>query len=199
MPESVNRTPLAEDKAARATALVIIDMLSSWDFPDADKLLTGALRIAPRIAGLKRRCKPADVPVIYANDNQGHWRSDFRKVVAATLAQGGDAARIAAQLAPDDHDYFVLKPKQSAFYATPFDLLLRHLKARKLLLTGVSSGECVLYTAADAHMHDYEAVVPRDCVAAQTEARDALVLRHFEQALHLETAPAAELALPGGH
>ena len=64
------------------------------------------------------------------------------------------------------------------------------------MLTGVSSDACVLYTAADARMHDCEVIVPRDCVATQTEARNALAIRHFGQVLKLETTAAADLALP---
>ena len=50
MPESVDRAPLAEDRAAGATALLVIDMLSTWDFPDGDAMLKSAEQIAPRIA-----------------------------------------------------------------------------------------------------------------------------------------------------
>src|SRR5689334_5103401 len=123
MPEDPDRTPLAEDRAAGETALLIIDMLSRWDFEDADALLAHAAPIAPRIAALKARCRSARVPVVYANDNHGRWRSDFRQVVAAALEGDGQGAQVARQLAPDEHDYFVLKPKHSGFHATPLDLL----------------------------------------------------------------------------
>jgi len=62
MPESVDRTPLAEDRAAGETALLVIDMLSPWDFPDGDAMLKGAERIAPRIADLRKRCRAVRVP-----------------------------------------------------------------------------------------------------------------------------------------
>jgi nicotinamidase-related amidase len=196
MPESIARTPLAEDRAAGGMCLLVIDMLSDWEFPDAEALLARAVAVAPRIAALRLRCKAAGVPVIYANDNRGRWRSDFHEVVACARKRGGGAARIAAALDPDHDDYFVLKPKHSGFHATPLDLLLRHLKARTLVLGGVSSDQCVLYTAADARMHDYDVIVPRDCVATQSEERNALALRHFAEVLKLETPLAEELVLP---
>ena len=99
-------------------------------------------------------------------------------------------------LAPDDDDYFVLKVKHSAFHATPLDLLLRHLGARKLLITGVSSEQCVLYSAADARMLDYQLVVPADCVASQTDGGKADALRHLERVLGCRTAASAEIELP---
>lgn len=48
--------PLAPERAAGGQALLIIDMISCWDFPDADKLLPGAVAIAPAIAAFKQRC-----------------------------------------------------------------------------------------------------------------------------------------------
>ena len=69
-------------------------------------------------------------------------------------------AAIAACLAPGDADYFVLKPKHSAFFATPLDLLLRHLRVRRLLLSGVAGDQCVLLTAIEARMQDYDVAVP---------------------------------------
>ena len=192
----VERTPLAEDRAAGETALLVIDMISDWDFPDGDALLAQAAEIAPRIAALAGRCRSAGVPVVYANDNHGRWRSDFREVVAAALEGKGQGAAIARLLEPQRDDYFVLKPKHSAFHFTPLDPLLRHLRARRLVLSGVSSDQCVLYTAADARMHDYEAIVPRDCVATQTPERNAMALRHFAEVLGLETPDSAALAVP---
>jgi nicotinamidase-related amidase len=187
---------LAEHRAAGATALLIIDMINGWEFPDADRLLPQAAAIAPHIAALKARCRRAGVPVIYANDNRGQWRSDFHQVVRQSLAAGGAGARITEQLAPDEDDYFVLKPKHSAFFATPLDLLLQHLQARRLILTGVASDQCVANTAADARMRDYDVVVPSDCIAAHSMARNRRAIRHFEEALAMRTTAGSRIRLP---
>ena len=170
-------------------------MISSWDFPDAGKLLPQAARIAPCIARLKSRCRRAGVPVIYGNDNRGQWRSDFRRVVEASLRSGGDGARITEQIAPDDDDYFVLKPKHSAFFSTPLHLLLQHLKAHRLIITGVASDQCVVTSAVDARMRDYEVVVPADCVASQTAARNRRALAHFEDTLDIRTTLSTRVRL----
>ena len=198
MPESVDRAPLAEDHAAGATALLVIDMLSTWDFPDGEAMLKRAERIAPRIATLRKRCRTAGVPVIYANDNRGRWRSDFREVVAMAIERGDGAARIAELLKPERDDYFVLKPKHSAFFGTPLDLLLRHLHAKRLILTGVTSDQCVVFTAADARMHDYEVVVPRDCVASLSVERDRRLLDYFAEVSQVATPVGSEVDLPAG-
>jgi len=132
----------------------------------------------------------------YANDNQGRWRSDFREVVAAALERGGRGARIAELLKPGGDDYFVLKPKHSGFHATPLDLLLRHLQVRRLVVTGVSGDQCVLYTVADARMHDYEIVVPRDCVASLSAERDRRLLDYLAEVSQVQTPVGREVELP---
>lgn len=193
---SRNPSSLAQHRAAGATALVIIDMISVWDFPDAPALLPQAAAIAPHIAALKARCRRAGVPVIYANDNRGQWRSDFRQVVREALAEEGAGALITQQLAPDEDDYFVLKPKHSAFFATPLDLLLQHLKATEIIVTGVTSDQCVVNTVADARMRDYEVVVPQDCIASQSAVRNRRAVTHFAEVLQVSTTPSSRLRLP---
>ncbi|MDM0108816.1 isochorismatase family cysteine hydrolase [Variovorax sp. J22R24] len=187
--------PIAPETAAGATALLIVDMISCWDFPDADKLLAGARRVAPVIAQLKARCKRAGVPAIYANDNRGRWRSDFPALVGASLAGGGPAAAITGVVEPSREDYFVLKPSQSAFYGTPLELLLRHLEVKRIVVTGVASDQCVLSTVLDARMRSLAVVVPRDGVATQSTPRNRAVLRQLEEVHQVATTPSARVRL----
>lgn len=187
---------LGAEQSRGGMALLIVDMISCWSFPDADKLLRGAVRIAPQIAALKARCKRAGVPVIYANDNLGRWRSDFGKLVAMSLDRGGNAAAVTTALRPSERDYFVLKPKHSAFYATPLTLLLQDLKVHHLLVVGTASDQCVMATVSDARMRDLDVTVPCDCVASQTDARNAVALQQFAQVFKLATPTSARVRLP---
>jgi nicotinamidase-related amidase len=193
-PPSPRRRPqrhgLIERGGRHASALLILDMVSCWDFPDAAPLLRNALGIAANIAALRRRCAAARVPVIYANDNSGQWRSDFKFVVRESLESPGPGAEITRRLQPGDDDYFVLKPKHSAFFATPLEILLDHLETRRLVVTGVAADQCVANTVADARMRDFDVVVPADCVATQTADRLRRALKHLEEALDVRTTPA---------
>ena len=78
------------------------------------------------------------------------------------------AGRVVQLLVPGKEDYFVLKPKHSAFYATPLELLLTYLKVSTLILTGIAGDVCVLFTAGDAFLRDYHLFVPSDCIASQS-------------------------------
>lgn len=75
-------------------ALLLIDLINSHVFPEAGDLAGPALRAA-RVGGqLARVARAQGVPVIYANDNFGRWRSDFSTLVCAR-APGGRRAGFA--------------------------------------------------------------------------------------------------------
>jgi nicotinamidase-related amidase len=90
----------------------------------------------------------------------------------------------------------VLKPKHSAFFSTPLDLLLQHLRADRLLLAGVASDQCVVATAMDARMRDYEVIVPSDCIASQSAARNRRAIEHLQIAVAIQTTPSPRIRLP---
>ena len=172
-------------------ALLIIDMISDFAFEGGDMLLQSARPVAERLAALKRRARAAAVPVIYVNDNYGKWRSDFKQQVDHVLA-GTPGQPVAELLQPDADDYFVLKPKHSGFYATPLGLLLEYLGAKTLVLTGVRTESCVLFTASDANMREYDLVVPPDG-AATFNADHETALRVMERDMGARLTPCAEL------
>ena len=164
-------------------ALLILDMISSFEFEDGARMFKRALPVANRIARLRDRATAAHVPVIYVNDNEGRWRSDFRGQFEASVRNGSRGAPIAILLRPRAHDYFILKPKHSGFYATPLGTLLEHLGARRLILTGISSHQCVLFTANDAYVRDFKLVVPPDCIAAEDTTMEKLARQYFRSVL----------------
>src|SRR4051812_37840743 len=94
-------------------ALLLVDVINPCDFPEADDFLRNALPAAKNIAALKRRAAEAEVPVIYANDNFGRWRSDLAAVVKRCMRPGCKGRALCETLLPGEKDYFVLKPKHS--------------------------------------------------------------------------------------
>jgi nicotinamidase-related amidase len=156
--------------------LLLVDVINAMDFPGSERLVRSARRAAVHIARLRERAHAARVAVIYANDNFGRWRSDFRATVSNAQAEGMPGREIALRLAPGEHDYFVLKPKHSAFYGSALDLLLMYLGTERIVLAGFAGDICVQFTAQDAFLRDFELVVPRDAIASETARgnRDAL-------------------------
>lgn len=176
-------------------ALLILDMLSDFEFPDGKLVARAARRIAPGIARLKARASKAGIACLYVNDNPGRWRSDSHALIEHCRSERSRGRVIVEALLPTAQDYFILKPRHSAFYATPLEVLLQHLGTKRLILTGVSSHQCVLFTANDAHLRNYELVVPSDCIAGPTQRESRFALRYFESVLGTQVRPAARLAL----
>jgi nicotinamidase-related amidase len=172
-------------------ALLLVDVINPLDFPEADLLLRHAVPAADRLAELKRRARQAGVPVVYANDNFGRWRSDLSAVVERCLA--GKGRPLAERLRPDAEDYFVLKPKHSAFFATTLDTLLRYLDTRVVVIGGFAADICVLFTANDAYLRDLKVVVPSDGVASNEEGDRDTALALMRRVLKAETPKAAEV------
>jgi nicotinamidase-related amidase len=176
-------------------ALLIIDTINDLEFDGGERLLRRALPMARRIAALKKRATAAGIPAIYVNDNFGRWRSDFRRIVAHCLEDDVRGAPVAALLVPDENDYFVLKPKHSGFYNTALDLLLDYLEVRTLIITGMTTDICVLFTAADAYMRDFHIVVPRDCVASLDPALQRAALRQMRTVLKADVLASRDVDL----
>lgn len=173
--------------------LLLVDVINDFAFPEGPQLMRFAQTAARRIAALKKRLRTKGVPAIYVNDNFGRWQSDFRKQVERCVSDDCPGATIARQLIPSDEDYFVLKPKHSGFYSTSLDVLLSYLGAEKLIVTGFAGDICVLFTANDAYMRDYELIVPSDCVASETAAANASACREMKRFLRADIRPSRML------
>jgi nicotinamidase-related amidase len=183
----------APDKSS--TALLLIDVINDLEFEGSEALLQAALHMARRLLKLKQRAREAKVPAIYVNDNFGRWQSDFNKQVDHCLSDGVKGQPIAELLRPAEDDYFVLKPKHSGFFSTSLDILLDYLEVRRLIITGMATNICVLFTANDAYMRDFELLVPADCVAANSDEENRHALEQIRQVLKADVRPSAELEL----
>lgn len=177
-------------------ALLLIDVINDLDFPEANQLLRSARPMARKILRLKDRAKKAGVPVIYVNDNFGRWQSDFRRQVQHCLRGDSRGHEIVALLQPEEDDYFVLKPKHSGFFSTTLETLLRYLGSKKLILTGIAGNFCVLFTANDAYMRDYELIIPSDCIASNSSAENREALALMRKFLKADTRPSTKVRLP---
>lgn len=175
-------------------ALLLIDVINALDFPEASQLLRHAVPMAERIAALKKRAKRNRVPTIYVNDNFGRWRSDFHAQVEHCLQDGVPGKPIVERLKPEANDYFVLKPKHSGFFSTTLDILLEYLGVEKVVLAGIATNICVLFTANDAYMRDFQLAVPSDCVASNSEEENRYALEQIRTILKADTRASTDPA-----
>lgn len=176
-------------------ALVIVDMINALDFPGKEELVRGSVRLGNSVARLKQSCRETGIPAIYVNDNQGKWRSDFGAVIRHCDREGVPGQAMVRQVLPADDDYLVLKPKHSAFYATPLDTLLQYIGVESLILTGISTNSCILLTASDAYVRDYRLFIPGDCVAGQNSEDHRKTLDLMRKNFSADITDAAKLDL----
>jgi len=180
---------------AARTALLLIDVINDFEFENGEQLLELAMPIGHNIAKLKSLVKNAGLPVIYVNDNFGKWQSDLNKIVSHCLKDGVRGEPFVKLVLPDEDDYFVLKPKHSGFYCTSLELVLEHVGATNLILAGIAGNNCVLFTANDAYMRDFQIVIPADCVVSESQQENEYALKQMEKVLKADIRPAQELNL----
>lgn len=188
-----NPPPMAQHHCA--VALLLIDVINDLEWDDAEQIEPHARQMSAQIAALKARCKALDIPVVYVNDNFGQWRSDLSALVTHLLEDGVRGEFLARELAPDDDDYFVLKPKHSGFFGTTLGILLEYLGAKTLILTGLAGNICVLFTANDAYMRDFHVIVPRDCLASNQTDQNEHAINVMSHILKADTRAASEIDL----
>jgi nicotinamidase-related amidase len=176
-------------------ALLLLDVINDLEWEGGELLLPHALRMAERLAALKQRAREAGIPSIYVNDNYGRWQSDFTRLIDHCLHEDVRGRSIVESLLPEEKDYFVLKPKHSGFFSTTLDVLLDYLKARSLIITGVAGNICVLFTANDAYMRDFNLYVPSDCVASNDPEDNRHALQQIKTVLKADITPSTKLDL----
>jgi nicotinamidase-related amidase len=170
-------------------AVLVIDMLNTYDHEDADVLATNVAEIVDPLAALISQARERDdVDLVYVNDNYGDFTAGFDDIADAALH--GQRPDLVTPIAPDEDCLRLLKVRHSAFYASSLDYLLRRLEARQLILTGQVTEQCILYTALDAYVRHFSVVVPPDAVAhIEPELRDA-ALTMMHKNMHAEIVAA---------
>jgi nicotinamidase-related amidase len=165
--------------------LIVIDMINAYDFPDAEKVVPSAKRAVPVIREL---IDAAEGPVIYVNDNFGHWRSNRDELVEEALK--GDHRDLVEPITPGDESLFVVKARHSIFYQTPLEYLLNQEDVGRVVLTGQVTEQCVLYSALDAYIRHFEVRVPADAVAHIHEDLADAALEMMERNMAADVSPA---------
>ena len=182
-------------EAPGRTALLIIDMINALDFEDAAPLLKAAEAAVGPILKRRDAADAAGVPVIYINDNDDEWHSERSRLIEKVTESDAPGREITRRIKPRDNDYFIIKPQFSGFYSTNLPVLLPRLGVSRLVLTGVAADICVLFTAADAHMREYDLWVPEDSVASSDRQRTQWALEIMRNSMDADTDPAGERSL----
>ncbi|HKP20564.1 MAG TPA: isochorismatase family cysteine hydrolase [Thermoleophilaceae bacterium] len=173
------------------TALVVVDMLNSYEHDDAEQLTESVETIVDPLADLIARADRDDTEIIYVNDNYDDWNSSQEELTRRAL----DGARrdLVEPILPPDGADFVLKARHTIFYMTPLEYLLGQRDIDRLILTGQVTEQCILYSALDAYVRHFDVAVPRDGVAHIHENLATAALEMMERNMGAEITSCAEL------
>ncbi|GGA70683.1 isochorismatase family cysteine hydrolase [Ornithinibacillus halotolerans] len=156
------------------TAILFIDLINDFNFRGGDKLLKNMEEILPNLLKLRRFAEENQLPIIYINDHYQLWQANPKLIMNYCLNNKNE--HILKKIKPKPDDYFLIKPQHSAFYQTPLQSLLQELGKSHLLLAGVAGDICVLFTAKDAYMYQYDLTVPANCIASEEKTGNEYAL-----------------------
>ena len=168
-----------------AYAFIVTDMLNDFVNKGATLEVSVARTIIPHIKKEIEKARKKHMPVIYCCDAHKDNDPEF-KLWPRHAVKGTAGADVIKQLKPHKEDYTVTKPSYSCFYKTSLDKLLKKLGITHLILTGVVTNICILYTTAEAYMRGYKVTIPKNCVAALTKNEHRFALQQMQHVFHAE-------------
>lgn len=173
-------------------ALIVIDMQNGFLNPESPLCIRGARATVPACARTLAACRRAGVPVIFVNRAYRADGSDVELARRRVWEEGGrpltpgSTGPLSVENPPEfdrrEGDYEIIKPRYSAFFQTPLDLLLRRLGANTAVLAGTTTPNCVRATCYDALSLDYRVTVLSDCCSSNTEEIQRSNLRDMANA-----------------
>lgn len=167
---------------AEKKALLIVDMLNDFVRQGAPLEVPSSRSIIPAIRRRIEEARSQGIPVIYICDAHEADDKEF-DVWPPHAVKGSDGARVVEQLAPLPGEIIVEKTRYSGFYGTRLEDILRKIGVERVVIVGILTNICVLFTAADAVMRGFEVEIPRDSVAASSREENDFVLDQMAKVL----------------
>ncbi len=141
-------------------------MLNDFVHEGATLEVPDTRKIIPIIKNEIDRARLSGKPVIYICDNHEPEDKEFKKFGwPAHAVKGTRGAEVVKELRPGTEDIVIRKTTYSGFYGTNLDETLKRLGVDSLRLTGDVTHICILFTASDAVLRDYDVTVVEDGVA----------------------------------
>ncbi len=165
-----------------ANVVLVSDMLRGF-LEEGYPLYCGARarRIIPNVQALVEQELAQGSAVFFLCDSHTPDDPEF-KMFPPHSVEGTAEAEVIPELARYEGE-IIPKRTFSSFFDTSLDEKLSQLKPEKLIVCGVCTHICVLYTVADARIRGYEVEVPVDCVASFDEKAHHFALEYMEKVL----------------
>ena len=180
MPEALKLNP-------KTTAVILIDMINAVAKGNGPPYNVPPNRqgVIDNFVRLVAHCREVGTPLIYITTYRRADNSDAPKTVTdagggggAAMLEGTPAVEVIDELAPQEGDYIVVKPRFSAYYGTNMEGILKSLGTETILVGGISTQRSVEGTARDAKNRDTQCVVVSDCCTAGEEDVHQMTIEH---------------------
>ena len=172
------------------TALIVIDMQRGFINEESSCYIKGAKATIPACAKMIRGCREMGIPVFFVNrlyrsngSDVEHTRFPYWLKGGKPISQGCEeniSSDMPEEFCPCDKDYFIRKPRFSAFFNTELDLILRRLGIRNIIIIGTTTPNCVRTTCYDGISLEYNVAVVSDCTSSATDEIQECNLRDME-------------------
>ncbi|MGQ9694543.1 MAG: cysteine hydrolase family protein [Thermodesulfobacteriota bacterium] len=162
----------------KITALVVVDMQYDFVHPKGKLFVHEAPQTIPVIRRLIQKARQAKIPVFFTQDWHRPDDAEF-SIWPPHAVEGTEGVKVISELKPSAKDFYIHKRTYDAFFATDFDLLLRQMKIKNLIITGTVANICVLHTAGSARLYGYEIIIPRDAISSLTPFDQEAALRQI--------------------
>ncbi len=170
-------------------ALLVIDMLNDFVLPGAPLEVPEARNVIKSIRLEIDRAHAEGKPVLYVCDAHEPDDKEFRKFGwPAHAVKGTKGAEVVEALRPSPKDIVIPKNTYSGFYGTKLEDTLQRIGVDSLRLTGCVTNICVMFTAADAVLRDYQVTVVEDGVAGLAKEDHDAALRTMKNVLGVKIA-----------
>jgi nicotinamidase/pyrazinamidase len=165
-----------------ANAVLIIDMVRGFLEP-GHNLYCGdhSRELIPNVRELAERELRSGSKLLFLCDNHAPDDLEFR-LFPPHCIRGSEETEVVEELA-DLPGLIIPKTRYSAFHGTSLDDRLKELRPERLIIAGVCTDICVLYTAEDARNRDLEVQVPLDCVTSFDSKGHEFALDHMQRIL----------------
>jgi len=158
----------------RRTALLVIDLQRQFTDPEYPLCVPDAAAIVEGCSRFATLLRSAGGLVVWPQQSlreQLGGGATSRRFGVEDIHRG-DATALDGRLTIDPSDIVLPKWRQSSFYATDLDVILRMRGIETVLIAGVTTNVCVLAAAKDASERDYRTHVVADLTGSLAIRQD---------------------------
>lgn len=167
---------------AAHSALLIVDMQNFFLDPQSPTFTEGGLAILPNVKKILAAFRAAKRPIIYTAHVHSADGSDagiMKWWWEGMCVDGTPEAEIHPEIAPLPSEKVIKKHRYSAFYNTDLETILRVLKIKDLVISGVMTNMCCESSARDAYYRDYRVFFLLDATGSVTEEFHLATLKNL--------------------